>query len=266
MLPNLLIAGAQKSGTTWLHRMLDFHPGAFMSKPKELAFFNDPSRRGDPAALAAYEAHFAGSEDARWRGESTPHYFWHRGDRPWSPPLRAIEPAEFVAEVLGDDLERVVLILRDPVSRAVSAYHHNNNRGRVAAGQGIFDCPPSLGLIDLSLYDIHWEHWARTLGAERLTVYLYDDLASDPAQFLTTVLADLGLEAVPEVLDAARPDRTIHGAKAPLVPPTLPASDLERLLRISEPTIAWVEEHTGRSLPAWRDLDALVEALARPRS
>lgn len=264
MLPNLLIAGAQKSGTTWLHRMLGHHPDVFMTKVKELGFFSNPAHHGDPAALADYEQHFAQAGDARWRGESTPHYFWHRGDRPWSPPVRSIEPAEFVDDVLGSRLERVLLVLRDPVSRAVSAYHHNNARGRVRAGQGIFDCPLAMGLVDLGLYPVHWQHWAGVLGEERLTVYLYDDLAADPGEFLVRVMTDLGLEVSPEVLDAARPDRTIHGGRPPQVPPRVPPADLERLLEISEPAITWVEQHTGRSLPSWRDLDTLVAALADP--
>jgi len=41
-------------------------------------------------------------------------------------------------------------------------------------------------------------------------------------------------------------------------------ADLDRLLELSEPEIVWVERHTGRSLPAWRDRDALVAALADP--
>ncbi|MGZ5400048.1 MAG: sulfotransferase family protein [Nocardioides sp.] len=264
MRPNFLIAGAQKSGTTWLHQMLRHHPDVFMSKPKELGFFSDPSHHGDPAALATYEQHFAKAGSARWRGESTPHYFWHRGDRPWSPTVRTIEPADFVAEVLGDSLERVLLLLRDPVTRAVSAYHHNNARGRVPAGQGIFDCPASMGLVDLGLYSVHWRHWASALGEERLKVYLYDDLAADPQGFLATVMTDLGLHAAPEMMEAARPSRIIHGRRDHQVTPTLPQSDLDRLLGLYEPEIAWVERHTGRSLPAWRDREALVTSFAAP--
>lgn len=264
MLPNLLIAGTQKGGTTWLHKMLRHHPDVFMTQRKELSFFSNPSHHGDPAALAAYEENFAMAGNARWRGESTPHYFWHRGKRPSSPPVRDVEPADFVAEVLGSDLERVLLLLRDPVSRTVSAYHHNNAAGRVLAGQGIFDCPLALGLVDLSLYSVHWRHWADVVGEERLSVYLYDDLANHPRKFLATVMRELGLSVAPGVLDAARPHRTIHGRKAPQVVPTLPVADIDRLLELTEPEVAWVENQTGRSLPAWRDRDALVAALAVP--
>lgn len=264
MRPNLLIAGAQKGGTTWLHQMLRHHPRVFMTRQKEVNFFSDPCHHGDAAALAAYEQHFAGAGNAQWRGESTPHYFWHRGDRAWSPPVRAIEPADFVAEVLGCSLERVLLMFREPVSRAVSAYHHNNSRGRVVAGQGIFACAPTMGLVDLGLYSVHWQHWASALGEERLKVYLYDDLAAHPQALLATVMTDLGLPATPDILDAARPSRIVHARRAPQVAPTLPASDLDRLLELYEPEIAWVERHTGRALPAWRDREALVAALADP--
>ena len=41
MLPNFLIIGAMKSGTTSLHRYLNSHPQVFMSKIKELDFFTE---------------------------------------------------------------------------------------------------------------------------------------------------------------------------------------------------------------------------------
>ncbi len=42
VLPNLIIIGAMKCGTTALHRYLDLHPDVAMSEPKELNFFCGP--------------------------------------------------------------------------------------------------------------------------------------------------------------------------------------------------------------------------------
>src|SRR4051812_10211105 len=68
-LPNLLIIGAAKAGTTSLHEYLNLHPSVFMSSPKELKFFNRPDWREE---LRAYRAHFP--VGAQVRGESSPLY------------------------------------------------------------------------------------------------------------------------------------------------------------------------------------------------
>ena len=44
VLPNLIIIGAMKCGTTALHRYLGLHPDVAMSEPKELNFFCGPER------------------------------------------------------------------------------------------------------------------------------------------------------------------------------------------------------------------------------
>ena len=43
-LPNVLIIGAMKCGTTSLHHYLDLHPEISMSEQKEVRFFDDPAR------------------------------------------------------------------------------------------------------------------------------------------------------------------------------------------------------------------------------
>ena len=69
-LPNLVVIGAQKCGTSGLHYHLGLHPEISMSKPKELNFFIE--ERNWPRGLDWYRAHF----DARAtvRGESSPNY------------------------------------------------------------------------------------------------------------------------------------------------------------------------------------------------
>jgi hypothetical protein len=43
--PDFLILGAQRSGTTWLHKNLSAHPKLWMTPIKELHYFDDPLRR-----------------------------------------------------------------------------------------------------------------------------------------------------------------------------------------------------------------------------
>ena len=70
MLPNLIVIGAAKCGTTSLHEYLDDHPEISMSHEKELHFFVD--RKNWDRGLAWYEAQFDAS--APVRGESSPGY------------------------------------------------------------------------------------------------------------------------------------------------------------------------------------------------
>jgi len=72
-LPNLIVIGAQKSGTTSLHHYLSLHPEIMMSKHKELNYFNEELnwKKG----LAWYKSHFIG--EAKIYGESSPHYTFY---------------------------------------------------------------------------------------------------------------------------------------------------------------------------------------------
>src|ERR687894_2292944 len=69
-LPNLIVIGAQKCGTSVLHYYLSLHPEVSMSRPKELNFFIE--ERNWPRGLDWYKSQFDG--DARVRGEASPNY------------------------------------------------------------------------------------------------------------------------------------------------------------------------------------------------
>ena len=69
-LPNLIVIGAQKCGTSGLHYYLSLHPEVSMSDPKELNFFI--AERNYPRGIEWYSRHF--DPAARCRGESSPNY------------------------------------------------------------------------------------------------------------------------------------------------------------------------------------------------
>lgn len=107
MLPNLIVIGAARCGTTSLHQYLDLHPQVAMSREKELNFFIDGKnwQRG----LEWYEAQF--DERAAVRGESSPAYSAH----PVHPGV-----GERIARTIPE--VRLVYLVRDPIERIVS--HH----------------------------------------------------------------------------------------------------------------------------------------------
>lgn len=104
-LPNVLVIGAMKAGTTSLHRHLDLHPEIGMSERKELHLFTRPDWRQH---LDWYTGHF--SSAAPVQGESSPNYTKRR--------LFPGVPAR-IAAALPE--VRLIYILRDPVERMRSA-------------------------------------------------------------------------------------------------------------------------------------------------
>lgn len=110
MLPNLIIIGAMKCGTTSLHFYLSRHPQVRMSRPKELNFFCADGSWSK--GIDWYESHFNG--DARIFGESSPSYS--------NFPIRPGVPAR-MHSVLPE--AKLIYIVRDPIERIVSQYVHS---------------------------------------------------------------------------------------------------------------------------------------------
>jgi hypothetical protein len=109
-LPNLLIVGAAKSGTTSLHRYLSSHPEIFMSKEKELRFFDTREKYGRfDRGIDWYRSHFPTNKPIR--GASSPQYTLF--------PVLPNVP-QLIRYTLGEP--KLIYILRDPVERILSDY------------------------------------------------------------------------------------------------------------------------------------------------
>ena len=114
MLPGFLIVGAQRCGTTSMYRALSAHPAVRKAVlHKGVHYFDMNYDRG----LSWYRAHFPLQATARGAVtfESSPYYLFH--------PL--------AAERIAADLPgvRLLVLVRDPVERAYSAYTHERARG-----------------------------------------------------------------------------------------------------------------------------------------
>src|ERR1700721_2434582 len=139
-LPDFLVIGAPKAGSTALHAALAQHPGLYMSTVKEPKFFltdGPPPARGGagggqnpPAHVggAGYEGLFAPAPPGALRGEATPLYLH---DPEAMKRIHALVPQA-----------KLIAVLRDPVERAHSNWTHLRSAGLepiddfVAAGAG----------------------------------------------------------------------------------------------------------------------------------
>jgi hypothetical protein len=216
--PEFFVIGAEKSGTTSLHRYLDQHPAINMSSVKEPNFFaflgGVPAFAG-PRSLErsvllgdrltrekygfsivtweAYERLFASAAPGALRGESSVSYMYYpeAGER----IRRYVPRARFLA------------ILRHPVDRAYSKYLQFRRDGvepcarfedAIAAEPERIRArwSPTWFYLDRGYYHRQLSGYVDLFGRERLHVALYDDFARDPQGVLDGMFQFLGVDPV----------------------------------------------------------------------
>jgi hypothetical protein len=205
-LPNFLIIGAQKAGTTALYSYLRRHPTILGPPWKEVSFFDRHFWRGD----AWYRGHFPNTLYARSVrrrtgsepivGEASPSYLFH--------PLAPERAARLLPGL------RVIALVRNPVDRALSHYHHEVALGRepLAFDEALEQEEQRMeGELDRMLdpkyfSDAWWnftyrsrglyaeqlERWLEFVPRERLLILPSDDLLEQPSRTYAQVLEFLG--------------------------------------------------------------------------
>jgi hypothetical protein len=203
-LPDFLLVGAPKAGTTALHVALAEHPQLAMSaikEPKHFLVDGPPPTGGGPGDAktyseyvwqrADYEALWTHAEPAQLKGESTTLYLQspaaHRRIRAAVPDVK------------------LIAVLRDPIDRAHSNWSHLRSAGlepvsdfaracmlgaeRLAAGWG-----PFWGYLEVGLYGSQLDHLYSVFPREQVLLLRYRDLRESAAATLDIVCAFLGVQ------------------------------------------------------------------------
>lgn len=199
-LPNLVIAGVSKAGTTSLFHYLGQHPDIGTSDVKELRYFT-PLRYGEqPEPIETYAAHFKACETERYALEATPGYFYG-GER--------------LARGMDDVLPgvRVLVSLRSPVDRCWSWFGFVKSRLRIpkemtfeayldrceelhrAGVDGDIENQPFWGMGG-GCYAQWLDAWTETFG-DRFRIVFFDDLVRDPESVTASACEWLGLDPDP---------------------------------------------------------------------
>ncbi|MGI9457225.1 MAG: sulfotransferase family protein [Aeoliella sp.] len=177
-LPDFLIIGSPKSGTTSLYHYLQRHPGVFMSTPKEMSFFSKDEvfARG----LEWYGQLFQGARGDQICGEASTTY------SRWPTYANTVDR---IAERLPN--AKLLYIVRSPVERLYSFYAHRM-RDRVTTDIASFlqETPEA---IHSGRYYSQIEQYLKRFPREQLHVLLLDDLKSDPTGTLELVRSFLQL-------------------------------------------------------------------------
>jgi hypothetical protein len=203
-LPDFLVIGAMRSGTTSLYDLVCRHPGVRPSIKKEVHYLDLNFNRGE----RWYRAHFPRRSvlDGRITGEASPYYIYH--------PLAPHRAAGLVPQA------RVIAILRDPIDRAYSHYWHSvqlgdeplsfeeavrQETGRLAgeaerlAADPAYTSRPHLrwSYLDRSIYVDQVVRWLGAYPREQVLLLEHRGFFGDLAARSRDLFAFLGLEQRP---------------------------------------------------------------------
>ena len=248
-LPDFLVLGAQKAGTTALYEYLTRHPQISGPSWKEVSFFDRHWARGE----SWYRGNFPNVARTRGKhvGEASPSYVFH--------PLAPQRVQEVVPEA------RLIVLVRNPVDRALSQYNHEVALGREAlpfeealdAEEERLRGEQERMAADPRYFSREWwshtykargryaeqlERWLAVFPGEQLRALPSDDLGSAPARAHAQVLEFLG--ASPQRLDSY--PRVYEREYEPMKPETR-----ERLAAEFEEPNRRLYELLGRDL-GWR--------------
>jgi hypothetical protein len=175
-LPNLIIIGAMKCGTTSMHHYLRRHPQIAMSSEKELNFFIE--ERNWPKGLDWYAAQFPGGTEVR--GESSPNY---------TAAVRFPGVPARMHSVVPD--ARLLYMVRDPVERLISHWMHNYSR-RIEQ-RALQEVARDRVYIDRSLYWTQISAFLEYYARSQILVVSMDELENERRATMRKVFDFLGV-------------------------------------------------------------------------
>lgn len=202
-LPDFLIIGAMKAGTTTLFMDLAQHPGVYLPPSKEPQCL-DHDRVLTAEGLVAYAAYYAGARPGQLLGDASTGYT----KLPTLPgvPRRAME-------VLGQGV-KLIYIVREPIDRIISQHYHEFTAWQV--GPDIDEAVRrDSRFVDYSRYAYQLEPWLEVFGREAVEVVRFEDYMADRRGGVAEVMRFLGLEPRVEGLDEDTVYNRSEGKPAP---------------------------------------------------
>jgi Sulfotransferase family len=223
-LPDFLVAGVPKAGTTALHAALSAHPHLYLSPIKEPKFFltdGPPPTKGGPGDALTYREHiwqrdkyealFDAARPGVLLGEATPFYLYD------PDAMRRIH--DLLPEA------KLIVIIRDPVERAHSNWTHLWSAGLEPVGDFVQACAeedrriaagwaPFWHYTSLSRYGEQLDRAFSLFPREQVLVLRYRLLIDDPAATLGRICGFLGVETevlseIPRENVTAHPEHTL---------------------------------------------------------
>ncbi|MUL39032.1 sulfotransferase domain-containing protein [Gloeocapsopsis dulcis] len=203
-LPNFLVIGAAKAGTTALYYYLKQHPQIYMSPEKEPKFFalegdkldfRGPGDRENICKSAitdieTYHQLFKGVTNEIAVGEASPLYLYS--------PVAAERIKKYIPHA------KLIAILRNPIERAYSGYIMHVREGRETAkdfAEALQEEEARIRnnwgwghYVSVGLYHTQLKRYLDLFDKEQIRVYLYEDLKANPISLVQDVFKFIGVE------------------------------------------------------------------------
>ena len=190
-LPNFLVLGTAKAGTSTLASYLDQHPEVcFAQVPEPNFFVFDIQYAKGQSYYKSLFSHFSGEAC--------------RGEKSWRYACSASYPECF--QRIRDMLPslKLIYVVRDPLARGISMWRELRD-----SGQDIVSASPEGALLndplilDSMRYATTWRTWVDAYGEENMLLLFFEDLVASPEDFFNQVTDFLGIEQF-------KPEREIH--------------------------------------------------------
>jgi hypothetical protein len=180
-LPDFIVIGAMKSATTTLHEQLARQDGLFMSRTKEPNFFSDDANYA--RGLGWYASFFVEAGEQDLVGESSTHY-----TKLPTHPQTVDRMVQLLPRV------KLIYVMRHPIERLTSHYHHEVTVGRIKVGleEAIQRHPE---LVDFGRYSMQLAPYLRAYGPEAIHPVFFDRLVSHLDEELARIGCFLGVAA-----------------------------------------------------------------------
>ena len=265
--------GPQRTGSTWLHEVLEYHPSINLpSAIKETMYFDRYYHKGNSWLRSQFE----NSSDSRLSGEVGPSYFGSKD---------ALERIK-----LDHPNCKIIISIRNPIEHAYSMYLHEHSKGRIKGtlSEVIIKNPDRLRT---GSYDKWIPLWQSAFGKDNICLVWMDQIRTDPKMTHRSICEFLKVptDHYPETLGVKK----INTAKVTRFPrltkfgmsvyqllkeyrlhsiikfckrirldkitfgtgkiPKISAADYQTLADLYSAEVDFLEQLSGRSLSKWRE-------------
>jgi len=183
MLPDFLVVGPPRTGTTWLHNLLSTHPSVFLPTGKQVHFFDKHFDKGSNW----YKQHYQNASPGTIKGEINPDY------------ISSGQTLRRIHHTLPD--VKLIMIYRDPTERAFSHFklRRRNNKGEDKSFSDSFARDPYLQKN--SLYAHHLISILRHFDSRQILILDFDAMVQKPKEMLTELAAFIGVREDTSTID-----------------------------------------------------------------
>lgn len=175
--PSVFYLGPDKAGSTWLYLFLESHPEVYVPVAKELFYFDKYYYKG----INWYESFYSSASNERISCDISHDYLFSK------------KACKRICSYCPE--AKLIINVREPISRAVSAYLYMRKQGRVKMGleEAIDEIPE---LIEHGMYSLHIRQYLEYFDKDQIHLGSFDELGNEPVNYTSKLSDFLGIKKI----------------------------------------------------------------------